>query len=321
MKKLIIKEEFIFDTAPFAECHASSLAETPQGIVATWFGGTKEKHEDVGIWCARQNASRWTEPIEVVNSLWHDGKRYPCWNPVLFQPKSGALFLFYKVGPDPKTWWGMVMASDDDGQTWSPSERLAEGILGAIKNKPIELENGDLLAPSSDETNGWTVHMERSGDQGQTWTRTKPLNDPHVFDAIQPTILKHRDGHLQALCRTKQAIITELWSEDNGHSWTEMKATHLPNNNSGFDAVTLEDGRHVLIYNHVATPEGEWGGARTPLNVAISDDGKTWEDVMVLEDEAGEYSYPAIIQSADGRIHMSYTWKRKKIKHVVLELL
>lgn len=317
---IAIKTEFIFDDAPFAECHASSLAETPQGLIATWFGGTKEGRDDVSIWCARESKSGWTEPTEVANGLWADGERYPCWNPVLFQAKNKPLFLFYKVGSSPKSWWGMVMTSDDGGEVWTKPRQLPEGILGAIKNKAVQLHNGDWLAPSSDEANGWTVHMERSGDQGHTWTRSQALNDPKIFDAIQPTILNHANGRLQALCRTKQGVIVELWSDDNGYSWSEMEATNLPNNNSGFDAVTLEDGRHVLVYNHVAIPEDEWGGARTPLNVAISDDGTHWDEVAVLENTEGEYSYPAIIQSADGRLHMSYTWKRKRIKHVVLEL-
>jgi predicted neuraminidase len=57
------------------------------------------------------------------------------------------------------------------------------------------------------------------------------------------------------------------------------------------------------------------------LNVAISSDGQNWKDVAVLENEPnGEFSYPAVIQAADGKVHITYTWKRKKIKHVVMTL-
>ena len=92
-----------------------------------------------------------------------------------------------------------------------------------------------------------------------------------------------------------------------------MTLTPLPNPSAGTDAVTLRDGRHLLVYNHTA--EG-----RTPLNVAVSKDGRTWEPALTLEQEPGEYSYPAIIQTADGRVHITYTWKRQRIKHVVLDL-
>ena len=76
--------------------------------------------------------------------------------------------------------------------------------------------------------------------------------------------------------------------------------------------MTLKDGRQLIVYNH--TPKG-----RSPLNVAVSRDGKAWEAALVLESEPGEYSYPAVIQAADGRIHITYTWKRQRVKHVVVD--
>jgi predicted neuraminidase len=95
--------------------------------------------------------------------------------------------------------------------------------------------------------------------------------------------------------------------------------TNLPNPNSGTDAVTLKDGRHLLVYNHTIRYAGKWGGSRSPINVAISTDGKKWFAVTELETEPGEFSYPAVIQSTDGMIHIIYTWKRKTIKHVVVD--
>jgi predicted neuraminidase len=306
--------EFIYEQAPFASCHASTIAETKSGLVAAWFGGTAEKNRDVAIWVARHESGRWTPPVEVVNGVQLDGTRQPCWNPVLFQPRQGPLLLFYKVGPDPSHWWGMLVSSSDDGKTWTAPRKLPAGILGPIKNKPIQLADGTLLCGSSTEDAGWRVHFERTPDLGKTWMSTKPLNYPTEFGAIQPTILVHKRNSLQALCRTKQqGVIAELWSRNNGENWDPMKATSLPNPNSGIDAVTLKDGRHVLVYNH--TTRG-----RTPLNVAISTDGKEWRPVVTLESESGEYSYPAVIQTRDGLVHATYTWKRKRIKHVVLDL-
>lgn len=303
--------EFIFNQAPFPECHASTLAESSGGLVAAWFGGTKERHPDVGIWVSHRVDGQWTAPVEVANGE-EGSSRNPCWNPVLFQPKEGPLLLFYKVGPSPSRWWGMMMMSHDGGKKWSKPRQLPEGILGPIKDKPVQLTDGALLCPSSTEQDGWRVHLERTADLGQTWTKTGPLNDPKEFGAIQPTILFHPNHRLQLLCRTKQQRITECWSEDGGRTWSPMKATGLPNPNSGIDAVTLKDGGQLLVYNPVTR-------GRTPLAVARSKDGKTWQDLVTLETNPGEYSYPAVIQTRDGLVHITYTWKRQKIRHTVID--
>jgi predicted neuraminidase len=309
----LLKSEFIFDTAPFPKCHASTIAETQNGLIAAWFGGSDEGNRDVGIWVARYQENQWSAPLEAANGVQSPTNRYPCWNPVLFQPKSGPLMLFYKVGPNPDKWWGMLIKSDDGGKTWSKSVRLPGTIVGPIKNKPVQLTNGDLLAPSSTEDNGWRVHFERTSDLGRTWKSTEPVNDGREIAAIQPTILFHPGNKLQALGRTKQKKIFEIWSEDQGVTWGPMTLTTLPNPNSGIDAVTLKDGRHFLIYNN--TPRG-----RSPLNIAVSSDGKVWKDVLKLEDDPGkEFSYPAIIQTKDGRVHATYTWHRTRIKHAVID--
>lgn len=308
----LVKAEFIYEQAPFPSCHASTIAESKSGLVAAWFGGTAERNSDVEIWCSRLEGGRWTAPKSVANGIQADGKRYPCWNPVLFQPKQGPLLLFYKVGPSPSRWWGMMMSSSDAGKTWSEAWRLPKGVLGPIKNKPIQLANGTLLCPSSTEDDGWRIHMERTPDLGQTWTRTEALNNRRDFGAIQPTLLVHSSKRLQALCRSQQNKITEVWSDDAGQTWDAMKATELPNPSAGIDAVTLKDGRHLLVYN--PTEKG-----RTPLSVAVSKDGKEWRHAAVLENTPGEYSYPAIIQTSDGLAHITYTWKRQRIKHVVLD--
>jgi len=316
----LVKTEFIYETAPFPECHASTIAESKGTLVTAWFGGTKEKHPDVGIWVSRLESGKWSTPVEVANGVESAEKRYPTWNPVLHQPKSGPLLLFYKVGPSPSTWWGMMMSSSDGGKTWTRPVRLPDGIAGPIKDKPVELANGELLCPSSTEDNGWRVHFERTSDQGKTWTRTEPINDGKDFGVIQPTVLFHKGGKLQALMRSRQGKVVESWSDDNGKTWSKLAATSLPNPNSGIDGVTLKDGRQLLVYNHVVTAAGKWGD-RAPLNVAISEDGKTWKAALVLEPgpPEAEYSYPAVIQTNDGLVHITYTWNRKKVKHVVVD--
>ena len=313
----VLKSEFIYETAPFPSCHASTIVETTGGgLVTAWFGGTAEKNPDVGIWVARLEGGQWTAPVEVANGVQPDGKRHPTWNPVLFQPKTGPLLLFYKVGPSPQTWWGELRSSTDSGKTWSVARRLPEGILGPIKNKPVQLPNGDLLSPTSSETDTkpskWAVHFERSADLGQTWQRTAPIHDGLTISAIQPSLLFLGGEKLLALGRTRQGKIFQVSSDNFGKSWGEVTLTALPNPSSGTDAVTLQDGRHLLIYNH--TPKG-----RSPLNLALSADAKTWQAALVLESNPGEYSYPALIQTRDGLVHATYTWKRQKVKHVVID--
>ncbi|HND52177.1 MAG TPA: exo-alpha-sialidase [Pirellulaceae bacterium] len=313
-KLKVTTTEFVYETAPFPQCHASTIVDTPTGLVCAFFAGTREKHPDVGVWVSRLEAGKWTAPVEVANGVESPEKRHPCWNPVLFQPENGPLLLFYKVGPSPDTWWGMLITSTDGGKTWSKPRKLPDDIAGPIKNKPVMLADGRLLCGSSTEDNGWRVHMEWTKDLGQTWERTPPLNEGKTIGAIQPTILKLADGKLKMLCRSRgPGKILASTSSDQGRTWSPLSEVDLPNPNSGIDAVTLKDGRHLLVYNH--TPKG-----RSPLNVALSTDGETWSPAAVLETEPGEYSYPAIVQSRDGKVHITYTWKRTKVRHVVAEL-
>lgn len=326
----VVRSGFIYgEPPPTPQCHASTIVETGAGTLAVaWFGGTHEKHPDVGIWVSRQVDGQWSDPVEVANGvqfLSPNGEkvRHPSWNPVLFQPRDGPLMLFYKVGPSPLDWWGEVRTSNDDGQTWSEARRLPEGILGPIKNKPIELPDGTIICPSSEESplSGWTIHFERTRDLGRSWQRIGPINSNNELNAIQPSILVHADGRLQLLARTRNDVIATSWSDDLGMTWSRLEATALANPSSGTDAVTLRDGRHLLVYNpSIRRPDGR-SGPRTPLVVAVSSDGIAWRDVLVLENDEAQhgYSYPAIIQSSDGHVHITYTWRRTNIRHVVID--
>jgi predicted neuraminidase len=310
----IEKAAFIYENAPYPSCHASTIEETPSGLVGAWFGGKHEKNPDVGIWFSHYANGKWETPVEIANGIQPDGKRYPLWNPVLYQVPGKELILFYKDGPAPDEWWGMLKRSFDGGKTWSKAERLPKDIYGPIKNKAVLLKDGTLLCPSSSEDNDWKLHMEFTRDLGKTWSRTGPLNDGVTTSAIQPSILFLPDGRLQLVCRSENGFILQAFSTDQGQSWTALEPSNLVNPNSGIDAVTLKDGRHVIVYNPVKK-------GRSPISVAISSDGKTWKDVATLENEPGEeFSYPAVIQTNDGKVHITYTWKRKRIKHVILSL-
>ena len=320
-RKGIEKNEFIFTRASFPESHSATIAETPSGLIAAWFGGTKEANKDVCIWTSRLVNNKWSDPVKVADGVLNDSTRYACYNPVLFQTPGGELLLFYKIGPNVAGWTGWMMRSKDNGNTWSTREKLPDGFLGPIKNKPIMID-GKLVCPSSTEKNGWKVHFEITPDLGKTWYKTDAINDGKTVTAIQPSILTYPDGSLQVLCRSKNRTLNESWSRDGGKTWSPVTASSLPNNNSGTDAVTLKDGRQLLVYNHVKPapelPNGK--GPRTPLNVAVSKDGKNWEAALVLEDSpVSQYSYPAVIQTKDGMVHIVYTWRRERIKHVIVD--
>lgn len=322
-EEAIVKSEFIFEHAPFPSCHASTIVETKSGLVAAWFGGTGERHPDVCIYVSRNENGHWTAPVAVANGVGFGSEQLPTWNPVLFQPENGPLLLFYKVGPSTETWWGMMMTSGDDGKTWSAPWRLPKGILGPIKNKPVQLLNGDILCGSSTESKkeGWQVHFERTSDFGKTWRATPPVNDGKIIGAIQPSILFEKGGQLEAIGRTRNGKIFKIWSADGGVTWGRMLLTDLPNPDSGTDAVNLQDGRQLLVYNH-NTKDQTLNKGRSPLNVAVSDDGLHWQAALVLEDNPtapNGFAYPAVIQTSDGLVHITYTWKRKRIKHVVID--
>jgi predicted neuraminidase len=317
----VVKSEFIFETTPFPSCHASTIAETKSGLVAAWFGGTAERNPDVCIYVSRNENGKWTAPVSVADGVGFATNRLPTWNPVLFQPKNGPLLLFYKIGPKPAAWWGMMMTSADDGKTWSKPQRLPDGILGPIKNKPVQLANGDILCGSSTEGDGWKTHFERTSDFGKTWTATPPVNDGKTIGAIQPSILHLKNGSLEAIGRTRNDKLFQITSHDDGKTWDAMELTDLPNPDSGTDAVTLRDGRQLLVYNHNVR-SGSNNKGRSPLNVAVSPDGTNWFATLVLENDPNApngFAYPAAIQTSDGLVHITYTWERKRIKHVVID--
>lgn len=348
--KAILSDEFLYEQASFPECHGATIVETPQGdLVASFFGGTKERNPDCCIWVCRKEkgSDKWTAPQMAADGVFSPTFRKACWNPVLFQVPGGDLLLFFKIGLKVSDWSGWLVRSKDGGKTWSKREPLPEGFLGPVKNKP-EFVNGRIICPSSTEgSGGWQVHFEISDDMGKTWKMVGPIGatealptllqgkasgpedmeagenfeqKKHVVQAIQPSILKHKNGKLQVLCRTRNGKVATAWSSDNGDTWSPLELTSVPNNNSGTDAVTLKDGRHLLIYNNFGTLPGTPKGVRTPLSVAVSKDGKNWKEVLVLEDSPiSQYSYPSIIQGSDGKVHAIYTWRRQRIKYQLID--
>ena len=309
----MISSAFIYDTDIIPSCHASTLVETGNGLLAAWFGGSYESHPDVSIYCASFDGSAWSAPARVADGVVSDSLRYPCWNPVLFRMEGGDIALFYKVGPNPREWWGEYKISADDGVSWGNNISLPPGMLGPIKNKPLALSDGRILYPTSVEytPDNWKVFVECSQKDLSGWQVT--AIDNNGFNAIQPTFFLY-GRKLEMLCRTQEGVLARAASGDMGRTWTALQGTELPNNNSGIDGTVLKDGLRLLVCNPLQ--EG-----RNRLALLGSYDGENWRTLFLLEDQpAGEFSYPAIIALSDGTIGITYTYQRKRIKYVNLRV-
>jgi predicted neuraminidase len=320
----IQQREFIYTKAPFESAHASTIAETPsRTLMAAWFGGSAEGRPDVRIWLScKRPGQHWSPPAPMTDTM-----NMPAWNPVLFQD-GVRTWLFFKVGPSPREWVGAYRTSEDDGTTWNPVIYLPAGLSGPVRTKPIRLSNGTWLAGTSVEAGyrfdlpavapykSWACWVERSTDQGVTWTRHGPITVAgEPFGVIQPALWETSSGEVRMLMRSTDRIgrLVASSSGDGGLTWKAGYPTQIPNPNAGIDVVKLQDGRLVLIYNHL--PHG-----RDTLHLAIStDQGDTWSDPFVLDGGEGEFSYPAVIQSADGLLQITYTWRRTHIRHLVVD--
>jgi predicted neuraminidase len=303
--------EFIYTEAPFPSAHASNVVELRNGdLLASWFGGSAEGKPDVAIWTSRRTADGWSGPTELARE-----PQIACYNPVMFYTHDGRLWFYYKFGPHPSSWSAGRRYSDDDGKTWSAIEHLPAGIYGPIRAKPLVMADGTVVSGTSVESyKAWACWIERSTDNGKTWTRIGPIQAP-LDGIIQPSVVSLGGNRLRLYARSTQQIgkIMTATSNDAGLTWTAAHTIDVPNPNSGIDAVSLADGRIVLVYNE--TPKG-----RTPLNLAVSKDGEHFQMFRTLESDPGEYSYPALIQGHNGDLHLTYTWNRKRMKYVKIPL-
>lgn len=314
---------YIADPPVTTNSHAATLVEIkPNEIMAAWFGGSYEGAKDVGIYFSTYKDKTWSAPQNLIKPLIRQGDTLPCWNPVLFKSKSATLYLFYKVGKNPREWFGAMISSKDDGVTWTEATYLPNGILGPIRNKPVEIIPGTILCGSSTESvakNEWRSHVETYTEATGEWAKIEIPNH-HNFDIIQPTFLVHSDKIVQMLFRSKHNKLITSWSADSGKNWKETDSINVINSNSGIDALALSKKSFLLVNNPLKQGK-DWFNGRNVLDVEHSKDGIHWKKLFDLENQAeGEFSYPAIIQTSDKKIHVLYTYNRKYIKHVVFEM-
>lgn len=295
----------------YPSCHASTLVELPDGtLLAAWFAGSHEGATDTAEVGARlaPGARAWSKPTVLADT---PGKSDG--NPVLHLDRQGYVWIFYvtKENNHRSPQWAQCKLkcriSTDGGHTFGPERILHDDLGWMDRNKPLYLANGILLLPLYDERD-WTSLMFLSRDDGATWSPSETLRGEG--GNIQPTVIQHSNGTLLTLMRTGSPH-HRLWqsTSNDGRIWTAPIETSLPNPNSGIDMVRLANGHVVLVFNNSERD-------RTPLTVALSlDEGKTWPYQRNLETDPGEFSYPAVIQTRDGFIHTTYTWKRLSIKH------
>lgn len=325
----ILEKRLIIERDVSGMCHASTVLKMPDGeILAAWFGGSREGAGDTGIYLSRRKeGERFSAPERMAAS----GEAH--WNPVLFSPDGNTVLLYYKVGMEIAQWRTYVRISEDGGKTFGEERELVfgdRGGRGPVKNKPLRLRNGRVLAPASLEQGEWVAFVDLSDDGGRTFQRSSLIRIPDLDGAnqrgikssipvspqsfqnrgvIQPALWAEDDRNIHMLLRSSEGRIYRSDSRDGGRSWTDAAPTSLLNNNSGIDAVKLADGRIVLAYNPVGTNWGE----RSPLSLAVSEDGgKAFRHLCHLEEGAGEYSYPAMI-SEGTTILLTYTYQRKNI--------
>lgn len=319
----MFKERFLYEKIPGRPfCHAATAVQLPNGdLLAAFFSGQHEGAPDVAVLTARlkQGAEVWGDIRVTV-----DTPGRPYFNPVLFVNAVGTVRLFHmlllqdSLNLDDGLMFGVK--SNDNGYHWSsPPQPICTTRGCWLRNKPIRLKSQRLLLPCYYENQfRWMGFCLYSDDEGETWKQSGWIKGP--VGVIQPTLLEKKDGSILALMRNnapedrpEQRRIWHSVSKDEGYSWSRCEPTELPNPNSGIDLVSLQNGNAVLAYNNSETK-------RTPLMLALStDEGETWDKKRDVEtDPENQYSYPAIIQSRDGKIHLFYSWKTERIKHVTV---
>lgn len=331
----IMQKELIMRCLSTEFCHASTVLALSDGsLLCCWFGGTHEGENDVGIYLSRRTEAGWSQPQLLVNGAAAN------WNPVLFVGADARILLFYKQGQQIADWQTWLLQSTDNGETWSGPQELVPGDVsggrGPVRNKPLRLASGRILAGASTEHGIWKAFADISDDDGASWHKSAVVQiDGLQYQAgektaesniavsqqsfygrgvIQPSLWQSADGSVHMLLRSSEGFVYRSDSADNGETWCSAYALSLPNNNSGLDLVRTAGGVLYLVCNPVAA---NWG-QRSPLSLFQStDEGASWRRLLDLETEPAEFSYPAIIALGED-IVITYTYKRCSIACVSL---
>jgi predicted neuraminidase len=299
--------ELIFEQIPMAPAHhCSSICELAGGeLLCVWYGGSYESADDQALFLARRKPDQrnWSQPQVLMRNA-----AQPPGNAVVFRESSERLWIVWSRMESTRpirrgSGWNrcrlMARTSTDSGATWSEDRPVLADTMGGVpRNPPISMADGTLLLPDGQS------HFLALGPGASSWQRVGSYSG-----GSQPAVIQRRDGSLLALLRHSQHI-ARIESRDGGRTWSAAVPTPLKNPGAGISMTKLANGHLVLVFNDSQTD-------RTPLSICRSlDEGATWEAPFQLESNPGEYSYPSIIQSADAKLHITYTFRRYAIKHV-----
>ncbi len=320
---LSFSSELIFEKIPRAAAfHCSTIAEAPNGdLLCLWYGGSYESADDQVLFLSRRapGERQWSPPQVLI-----ENSRQPPGNGLIFVDGRKRVWVVWcrMESTQPIRRGGgwdrcrlMYRVSNDNGHTWTDDKPMLaddelvrkDSLWFVPRNPPVTMKNGTTvlgLEATMGDKDGSVFLM--TNDHGNSWRR-----GGFTTGGSQPTLAERSDGSLLALMR-RAPQITQIVSTDAGQTWSEPEKTRLANPNAGITMTKLANGHFVIVFNN------SWL-YRTPLSIARSiDEGKTWEEPLALESNPGEYSYPCVIQTADGKIHVSYTFRRYSIKHVEL---
>lgn len=287
--------------------HSATSAELASGgLLAVAYAFPYETSPETVLVASRFDGKTWSE-TEIILDL----PGIAVGNPVLWSDAPGQLQLFYVVLHG-ESWTEAaicVQESPDDGHTWGPARVVHERRGLMTKTRPLR-HQGRLLLPVYDERN-WCSHVLIQEAGSQTWQLYGDTTSRGK--TIQPAIVPLADKRLLMLSRSPRGVVYESLSFNGGFSWTASQPTPLPNPNSGIELLRLVDGRLLLVHN----PQ-EVGREQLALSCS-TDDGRSWGAPRLIEDSAGEFSYPFALQAQDGRIHLLYTEQRTHIVHLQID--
>ena len=325
-----MKEDFIIPDQGANMVHVASISEMSEGkFVAAWYGGTREGAKDVAIFLSflpSEKDAVWSDPKMVADrvSVSKELGRYikKVGNPVVFSDPQKRLWMIFVTIPFGG--WSCsslnVKVSDDGGDTWTRARRLTLSpflnISELVRNNPISLQNGGFGVPIYHEFIGYFpeilwISLKNGATASIEYRKTRIIGGR---DYIQPAVAVtgKRSACAFFRCRSEKRAVGRSTTIDGGNTWSGAERLEQANPDAALDVIPLSDGRFLMAFNDSAA-------TRENLKLALSGDrGKSWRAIATLENSPGqEFSYPYMIRSRSGDIHLVYTWKRKRIKHVV----
>jgi len=309
--------------------HSATATETKSGkLLVLWYGGEREGAKDVAIYQNEydQKSQTWTKVSVAVtrDTLRRGNHRYikKLGNPTIGTAPDGRLWLFFVSSFGGWSCSSINLSwSDDEGKTWQPAKKIIASpfanISSLVRTPPLFYKDGGV---------GLATYHEMIGKFGEFLHLDTLGNVVHKSrmsrgrDAIQPMVIPSsltNAVNFMRYCGKDDPRVWKSETEDGGLSWNEPEPIELPNPNAAVAGLRLSDGGILLAFNNSAD-------SRDDMSIARSDDnGTTWRVLHSFEKVkkgAGgarhEYSYPCLIQTRDGTIHLFYTWRRTKIKHV-----